>query len=93
MLSAKITSSKLTASTYYEGKAKELVTIGFAIRSDTDANGNYRFDSEESTLTNVTGKTASLFISAGSKKYIKSVTEHYIKTSAEESSKTYTLTV
>ena len=92
-LDAKVTSTKLTASTYYENKAKELVTVGIATRTDKNAKGNYNTDMDDSSMTNVTGKTASITLNSGSKKYSKAFTEHHIKTTSDQSTLTYNLTV
>lgn len=92
-LSANLTTTKLTASTYYESKAKYLVTVGIATRTDKNSNGNYNTDMDDASMTNVTGKTASITLSSGSKRYSKAFTEHAITTTSDESIKTYNLTV
>lgn len=93
-VSANVTSTKLTASTYYESTAKELATIGVAVRTDKDSNGNYRMESTESTKYNVSGQTASVTITASSsQRYRGAVTTHYVKTTSDELAKTYNLYV
>ena len=92
-LSANLSSTELKASTYYESKAKELVTFGIATRTDKNSKGNYNTDMDDSSMTNVTGKTASITIKSGTKRYSKAFTEHAIKTTSDESVLTYNLTV